>query len=96
MKSAKAAVAAAMAGLTALSAGLTDGVLTHTEIAVAAIALVTAFCATWTVPNAGTVSRATLDREVVRARYSHTTYGGRAGDPPATDPLPTHERPEVE
>lgn len=96
MKTAKAIVAAAMAGLTALSAGLTDGRLTGTEVAVAVIALLSAYGGTWLVPNAGTVSRAVLDREVFRARYSHTTYGGRAGDPEAAGPLPTHERPEVQ
>jgi hypothetical protein len=96
VKTAKALVAAGMAGLTALSAGLTDGKLTTTEIVVAVLALLGAYGATWTVPNAGTVSRAKFDREVVRARYSHTSYGGRAGDPQDAGPLPTHERPEVQ
>lgn len=98
MKTAKAVVAACMAGLAALSTGLTDGVLTRQEIVTAVLALVTTYAGTWFVPNAGTVSTATLDREVIRARYrqSHTTYGGKAGTPPGTDPLPAHERPEVE
>lgn len=98
MKTAKAVVAALMAGLAALSTGLTDGVLTRQEIITAALAIVTTYGGTWFVPNAGTVSAATLEREVIRARFrqSHTTYGGKAGTPPDTDPLPTHERPEVE
>lgn len=96
MKSAKAVVAAAMAGLTALSAGLTDGKLTTTEVIVSVIALVTTFGGVWTVPNADVVARAVFDREVIRARYSHTTYGEKADAPMDAGPLPTHERPQVE
>lgn len=99
MKTAKALVAALMAGLTALSTGLTDGRLTGTELVVAVLALVGAYGATWTVPNAGVVSLGVLDREVrsVHARYSRTSYGGSTGAPPdAGAPLPPVERPTVE
>ncbi len=98
MKTAKALVAAAMAGLTALSTGLTDGQLTAQEVVVAVIALVTTYGATWTVPNAGVVSLGVLDREVrsVHARYSRTSYAGQAGAPPDADPLPKSEQPPVE
>lgn len=96
MKTAKAIVAALMAFLASVSSALTDGKLTTTEAVVALLALVGAYGATWTVPNAGTISRAVLDREVVRARYSHTHYGGKAGAPTDADPLPPAERPIVE
>jgi hypothetical protein len=98
MKTAKAVVAAMMAGLTALSTGLTDGKLTAQEAIVAAIALVTTYGATWTVPNAGVVSSAVLDREVrsMHSRYSRTSYAGGAGTPPDAEPLPKGERPPVE
>lgn len=97
MKTAKAVVAALMAGLTALSTGLTDGRLTTQEVVVAGIALVSAYAATWTVPNAGVVSLGVLDREVrsVHARYSRTSYGGSTGNPPDAG-LPPSERPIVE
>lgn len=99
MKTAKALVSAAMAGITALSTGLTDGTLTGTEIVVALLAAVGAYGAVWTVPNAGVVSRTVLEREVRRMRgsYSHTRYSGNGPDvPPDAGPLPTHERPQVE
>ena len=97
MKTAKAVVAAVMAGLTALSTGLTDGKLTTTEIVAAVVALLVSYGATWTVPNAGVVSLGVLDREVrsVHARYSRTSYGGSTGTPPDAG-LPPSERPVVE
>lgn len=98
MKTAKAVVAAAMAGLTALSTGLTDGTLTGQELVVAALAAVSAYAATWFVPNADVVSKDVLEREVrsIRARYSRTSYGGSTGTPPdAGLPSPV-ERPPVE
>lgn len=99
MKTAKAVVAAAMAGLTALSTGLTDGTLTGQELVVAALAAVSAYAATWFVPNSDVVSKDVLEREVrsIRARYSRTSYGGSTGAPPdAGAPLPPYERPPVE
>lgn len=99
MKTAKAVVAALMAGLTALSTGLTDGKLTSQEIVVALLALGGAYAATWGVPNAGVVSLGVLDREVrsIHAKYSRTSYGGSTGAPPDAGPLPSPvERPTVE
>lgn len=98
MKAAKAVVAAAMAGLTALSTGLTDGRLTAHELIVAVLAAVGAYGATWFVPNADVVSKDVLEREVrsIRARYSRTSYGGSTGAPPDAGALPPHERPTVE
>lgn len=99
MKTAKAVVAAGVAGLTALSTGLTDGRLTPTEVVVAVLAVLGAYGATWTVPNAaGTVTTAQLGREVLeeRSRYSHTTYVGSVGIPKDADALPPGERPAVE
>ncbi len=51
MKTAKAFVAALVAGLTAIGTGLDDGHLTSGEIWSAVIAVVVAYGATWTVPN---------------------------------------------
>lgn len=96
MKTAKAIVAAVMAGLAALSTGLMDGRLTGTEAVAALLALVGAYGATWTVPNAGVVTLGVLHREVSRARYSRTSYGGSTGAPPDAGPLPPAERPNVE
>lgn len=98
MKTAKALVAAGMAGLTAFSTALTDGRITGTEIVVAVLAAVGAYGATWTVPNAGVVSVGVLRREVrrVHARYSSTSYGGSVGPEPEAGPLPPAERPTVE
>lgn len=98
MKTAKAVVAALVAGLTALSTGLADNHLTSTELIIAAIAVLGSYSATWAVPNAGVVSLGVLDREVrsVRARYSSTHYGGSTGAPPGAGPLPPVERPPVD
>lgn len=98
MKTAKAFVAAAMAGLTALSTGLTDGHLTAHEAVVAVLAALGAYGATWFVPNADVVSKDVLEREVrsIRARYSRTSYGGSTGAPPDAGTLPPNERPIVE
>lgn len=97
MKAAKALVAAAMAGLAALSTGLMDGKLTATEVVAALLATLGAYGATWTVPNAGVVTLGVLHREVIRARHSRTSYSGSTGAPPdAGAPLPPVERPPVE